>query len=183
MINKCTITGIAAINQQNILGIDGHMPWGRIKNDLQFYKEMTVGKSLICGGNTYRSLPPAALKNRQIFVLSRQTPNDLPDNVVFINEFLCPGFIIDTVKDYLISDEIMIVGGGLIYKVFEQQYDKFYLTSISGQEFETENKTVTYFDTDLSIRSKELGWKTSIYDWDIVHNDVGSFDVKIQELS
>lgn len=183
MIDNFVITGIAAVNQQNILGIDGHMPWGKIKGDLAFYKEMTLNKTIICGGNTYRSLPPAAIKNRQIFVLSRENPSNLPDNVTFLNEFLCPSFIIDRVKEDAISREIMIVGGGLIYKVFEDQYDRFYLTRILGQDFPTSGKTVTYFDTDLSKRAKALNWKNTIEDWFLEENDVGFFDVKITQMS
>lgn len=182
MINKFIITGIAAVNQQNILGIDGHMPWGKIKSDLAFYKEQTLGKTVVCGGNTYRSLPPAALKNRQIVVLSRTTPETVPDNVVFINHFFSPAFIIEDIASVAISKEIMIAGGGLIYRIFEDQYDKFYLTKISGPDFETENKNVVYFDTDLSKQSQRLGWKETIYDWNIEHNSIGSFDVKILEL-
>lgn len=183
MIRNYTITGIAAVNQQNILGIDGHMPWGKIKGDLAFYKEQTLGKTVVCGGNTYRSLPPAALKNRKTIVLTRQEPVNLPENVVFLNHFFAPSFIIEDLEPYAISNEIMVVGGGLIYRVFEDQYDKFFLTNIYGQDFETEGKNVVYFETDLSKQSKKLNWKTKIHDWFIEHNDVGSFDVKIQELS
>jgi dihydrofolate reductase len=183
MIKNFTITGIAAINQQNILGIDGHMPWGKIKGDLSFYKEQTLGKTVVCGGNTFRSLPPAALKNRQTVVLTRQKPSIEIENVIFLDQFFSPGFIIEDIADLAISNEIMIVGGGLIYRVFENQYDKFYLTEINGQDFETQNKNVVYFDADLEPRSKEMKWTTKIHDWFIERNDIGGFDVKIKEMS
>ncbi|MCK9532685.1 MAG: dihydrofolate reductase [Gammaproteobacteria bacterium] len=183
MISKFVITGIAAVNQQNILGINGKMPWGQIKGDLAFYKQMTLNKTLVCGGNTYKSLPKAALANRQTFVITRQEPENLPENVHFINEFPCPGFIIDDIKDKAISKEIMIIGGGLIYQAFQEQYDKFYLTEISGKDFTTKNKEVTYFETDLKKRIAEKQWTNKIIDWFIEENHIGKFDVKIQEWS
>lgn len=183
MIHNHVITGIAAINQQNILGIDGHMPWGRIKSDLAFYKSETVGKTLICGGNTYRSLPPAALKNRKIVVLTREKPINLPDNIMFLNEYLCPGFVMEDIKHFADSEEIMVVGGGLIYKFFEFQYDKFYLTTINGPSFDVEGKNVVYFDIDIKERARDKSWTPKTIDWVIENNEFGSFDVKIQEWS
>lgn len=184
MIHNFVITGIAAINQQNILGIDGHMPWGRIKSDLAFYKSETIGKTLICGGNTYRSLPPQALKNRKIVVLTRQQPpEDLSDNIMFLNEYLCPGFVMEDIKNFVNSEEIMIVGGGLIYKFFEFQYDKFYLTTIKGQDFDTTSRNVVYFDVDLKSRGSEKNWSKRTIEWTTEENEIGKFDVKIQELS
>lgn len=183
MISGYTITGIAATNQQNILGIDGDMPWGKIKHDLMFYKSMTQGKTLICGGNTFRSLPPVAIKNRQIFVLSRQKFDYLPDNVKQIENFYCPGFIIEEMVGQTISNEIMVVGGGLVYQLFEDQYDKFYMTEIVGKDFDVENKNVVYFEADLEKRSLALNWKKKQINAFKESNNVGDFDVKIFELS
>lgn len=184
MIRKFTISGIAATNQQNLLGIDGFMPWGRIKRDLKFYKSMTVGKSLVCGGNTFRSLPPQAFISRQLFVISRQpVPENLPDNVIFINELVCPGHIIDHIEPLAISNELMVIGGGMIYRVFEEQYDKFYLTKINGPDFDINKNDVVYFEADLSKRSSQLKWSEKILDQFDEENSLGKFNVKIVEMS
>jgi dihydrofolate reductase len=182
MIKDFTITGIAARNQQNILGIGGKMPWGKITGDLEFYKQQTLNKTVVCGGNTYRSLPKSALKNRQTIVFSRSIPDVIPDNVHFIDHLICPGFFIEDIAHLAISNEIMIAGGGFIYNFFQHQYDKFYLTEISGPDFDTTQDDVVYFDVDLNSRGKNLNWTTKIYDWFIEHNNVGSFDVKILEM-
>src|SRR3546814_15272235 len=81
--------------------------------------------------------------------------------------------IIDDIKEKAISKEIMIIGGGLIYQAFQEQYDKFYLTEISGKNFTTKNKEVTYFETDLKKRIAEKQWTNKIIDWFIEENQIG----------
>ena len=45
---------IAAIGYNNELGLDNRLLW-HIPEDLAFYKEMTMGKNIIMGRNTFQS--------------------------------------------------------------------------------------------------------------------------------
>ena len=183
MIKRFTITGIAAVNQQNILGIDGDMPWGRLKSDLTFFKKMTVSKSLICGGNTFKTLPPKALEGREFFVITNAKDLVVPSNVHIVNNFVCPSFFIEDYVDQITSKEIMVIGGGLIYRMFEKQYDQFYMTNISGPEFDITDKQVTYFDADITTRSSEMKWSTKRIANFHESNNIGDFNIAINLLS
>ncbi len=66
---------IVAMAPNRAIGLKGKLPWPPIKEDLMWFKEFTMGKTLVMGWNTYNSLP-VKLKGRKICVLSREwTPS------------------------------------------------------------------------------------------------------------
>ena len=49
---------IACVASNGVIGKDGKMPWGNgFKDDLAFFKKYTMGKTVVMGRRTYRSLP------------------------------------------------------------------------------------------------------------------------------
>ena len=62
------ITLIAAVGKNNAIGKDGAIPWC-IPEDLEFFKQETIGGFLIMGRKTWESLP-SKLPNRVNCVLS-----------------------------------------------------------------------------------------------------------------
>jgi dihydrofolate reductase len=65
------ITLIAAVNHNMLLGKDNKMPW-HIKEDLVFFKEQTINKTVLMGRKTFESIK-GVLPNRTIYVLTSQT--------------------------------------------------------------------------------------------------------------
>ncbi len=47
---------IAAASENNVIGLNGHLPW-RLPDDMQRFKELTIGHTVIMGRKTYESLP------------------------------------------------------------------------------------------------------------------------------
>lgn len=47
---------IIASNELHYIGLNGRLPW-KSKEDLQHFKKLTEGKILLCGYNTYQTLP------------------------------------------------------------------------------------------------------------------------------
>lgn len=112
------ISIIAAVSQNNIIGKDGKLPWN-IPNDLQWFKSHTSNKTIIMGRKTFESLPKI-LPNRKHVVFSR-------------NVFYNPGGVevVHTVEQALKQDEnLFIIGGAEIYKMFLPYADRIYLTEI-----------------------------------------------------
>lgn len=72
-MSRSHIELIAAVGPHWELGLDGGMPWGRIKGDLALFRRVTQGKALIMGRKTWDSLPPEhrPLKGRHNIILSR----------------------------------------------------------------------------------------------------------------
>ena len=63
------ISIIAAMSQNRVIGLDNSLPW-RLPADLRFFKEKTMGHTLIMGRKTYDSLKKF-LAGRRIIVLTR----------------------------------------------------------------------------------------------------------------
>ena len=108
---------IAAVGKNLELGKDNKLVW-HIPEDLKYFKEITTGKTVVMGRKTYESIGKA-LPNRNNIVLSRN--NIRLDDVTVINNY----------KEVLnISDNVFIIGGASIYKLFLPYADNIYLTEI-----------------------------------------------------
>lgn len=141
------ISIIAAIGENLELGKNNDLIW-QLPNDLKYFKEVTKGKMVVMGKNTYKSLPKI-LPNRTNVVLT--FPSDLeqfPEDVkVFhsIEEFLQAN------KDY--KEEIFIIGGASIYKQFIGLADNIYLTEINASDSDAE---VYFPEFDKALYDKEI---------------------------
>ena len=115
------ISIIAAIGENNELGKDNKLIW-HLKEDMQYFKEMTMDKKVVMGLKTYKSLP-GILKGREYIVLST-TVDSLPNAMVFHS--------FDELLEYLdtLTEEVMIIGGASVYKLFLPYADYLYLTEI-----------------------------------------------------
>ena len=130
---------IAAVGKNLELGKDNKLIW-HIPEDLRYFKEMTTNKTIVMGRKTYESIGKP-LPNRKNIVLTRQ--NIKIDNVEVIND-------IEQVFD--INDDIFIIGGETIYKLFLPYADHLYLT-----EIEDEREADSYFPSfDKQKYKKEI---------------------------
>lgn len=120
---------IAAVGKNRELGAKNQLLW-HIREDLQFFKEMTVGHTIVMGRNTFFSLPKV-LPNRKHLVLTSK--NDIfPAEVV-----LCK--TVDEILAYSGTEDLYIIGGAQIYGTFYPHADVMYLTEIDK----------TYEDADV----------------------------------
>jgi dihydrofolate reductase len=123
------ISMIAAMANNRVIGADNAMPW-HLPADLKHFKKITLGKPIIMGRKTYASIGKA-LPGRLNIVVSSDINFKLPDATVVQN---CEQAI-DTSTEYCskqqIEDpEVMIIGGGTIYKHFLAFCNRLYLTHI-----------------------------------------------------
>jgi len=115
---------VAAIGANNELGLDNNLIW-RIKEDLAFYRKLTLHQNIIMGRKTFESMPSKALEERNIFVLSSSKLDTHYD----IN---CYNSVEELLKCIEITNEIFIVvGGSQIYKTLMPYVDTMYLTEIN----------------------------------------------------
>ncbi|MBR4177835.1 MAG: dihydrofolate reductase [Bacilli bacterium] len=115
---------IAAIGKNNELGKDNGLIW-HLPGDLKFFKETTTGKTIIMGRKTFESLP-RMLPNRHHIVISRC--NNFPSEVEVYNSL---EDLLDAKKG--IDEELFVIGGASIYKLFLDYSDKLYLTEIDAE--------------------------------------------------
>ncbi len=111
---------IAAVGKQNQIGLNGTMPW-RNREDLQFFKEMTLNNKVVFGRKTYSEMPK--LKNREIYIVSKtqQDFKTIPD----FHKFL---------KNHKDDDELYFIAGG--QQIYEQALDYCNILLISRINYE-----------------------------------------------
>lgn len=116
------ITIIAAIGKNLELGYNNDLIW-KIPEDLNFFRDNTMGKTIVMGLNTFNSLPKI-LPNRKHIVLTRKNI-ELDSSVIVMHN-------IDELLKYIDNnnEEIMIIGGAMIYNEMIGYADKMILTEI-----------------------------------------------------
>jgi dihydrofolate reductase len=57
---------VFALGEAGEFGLRGGLPWGRIKEDMKIFREHTMGRVVVCGPKTFKSMGP--LKGRTIAV-------------------------------------------------------------------------------------------------------------------
>ncbi len=116
---------ILAMDSNKLVGKKGTkngLPW-HYKEDLQFYKKMTINKKNIMGRETYDSIG-FPLPNRDTYVLSRNS------NLKY------EGVTIVSLEDVLKlnkdnqEEEIMVTGGVQVFELLKDYVDIIYLTCI-----------------------------------------------------
>lgn len=107
------ITSILAINNKEVIGDKGGIPWYN-SEDLKHFKEITEGHAVIMGSKTWHSIPEKyrPLKNRRNIVLSKKHKK-LKGAEVFDNP--------KTALAKLYNDgvkELFVIGGKSLYYYF-----------------------------------------------------------------
>lgn len=126
------ITLIVAVNNKNTIGLKGTMPWHN-REDLQHFKNVTMGKKVVMGSRTIVGLPKP-LEGRHVLMVSSRAKGE--DVIHDFEAFL---------KEHETSEEdIIIAGGGQIYKQ-AQPYAKTILLSKIDDDTEGD----TFFDPSL----------------------------------
>ncbi len=124
------ISLVAAMAKNRVIGVNGEMPW-HLPGELQYFKELTMGKPIIMGRTTFESIG-RPLPGRRNIVISRQ-PHLLPTTV---DAVASPAEALALVADI---PEVMVIGGGQIYQHFLPQATRLYITHIdlevSGDTF------------------------------------------------
>lgn len=115
---------IAAIGKNNELGKNNDLIW-KIKEDLKFFKDTTMGHSVVMGRNTFLSLPKVLPGRKNIVISDVDIKNNDIEMYRSIKEFL------NNYKEY--KDEMFVIGGASIYRQFIDLASKLYLTEIDDE--------------------------------------------------
>lgn len=118
------LTIIAAIGKNGELGNNNELIW-KIPEDMKFFKENTIGKYIVMGKNTLKSLP-GLLLNRKHIVLTRKSAELDSEVIVFHNK--------EDLLNYIksLDEEVMVIGGAQIYSLLIEYADKMLLTEIDA---------------------------------------------------
>lgn len=121
------ISLVLAMDINRVIGDKDKLPWHYPK-DLERYNNLTRGKIVLMGDNTYFSLKGyykgEKLPYEKIYLASQkeQLEVDFKDNIVILKD------LIRFLKE--VKEEIFIVGGKTIYELSAPYADYIYLTVI-----------------------------------------------------
>ncbi|MDH5433096.1 MAG: type 3 dihydrofolate reductase [Gammaproteobacteria bacterium] len=120
-MSKPTISLVCAMAKNRVIGKDNQMPW-HLPADLQHFKKVTMGKPIIMGRKTYESIG-RPLPGRQNIVVSRNADLTIEgcDTATSFEEALA---LVES------HDEVMVIGGGLLYQQTLPFANKLHLTFI-----------------------------------------------------
>lgn len=120
------IMGPVAFSDNYVIGIKNDLPW-HLPEDLRHFKEVTMGKTVLMGRNTYDSIfnrLGKPLPGRKSIVVSRQIDFIPPEGVT----------VFDNLDKALTStsEDIYIIGGGEIFRQTLPLAKKMYATHVYG---------------------------------------------------
>lgn len=113
---------ICALAENNAIGCQNQLLY-HLRADLQRFKALTTGHTIIMGRRTYESLPKGALPNRRNIVLSRQEGLSFPGTEVFAS-------LQEALDACTPEEEIYIIGGASVYEEALPLADRLYLTHV-----------------------------------------------------
>lgn len=140
---------IVATTREGIIGKEGALAW-RIPKDLQYFKKVTMGKTMIMGRKTFESLP-GMLPGRKHVVLTRNRDLSFPEGVEVLHN------LEEVLKYRDLSEEVMIIGGGELFQHFMPYCEKLYITYVN-KEFQGD----TYFPLEKLTDFVEVHRETAL---------------------
>lgn len=118
---------IAAVAENGIIGAGNAMPW-KLSSDLKRFKALTMGKPVIMGRKTFESIGKP-LPGRANIVVSRQR-GFAPKGVTVVGSV--DAALVTAEEKAAGGDEIMVIGGGEIYRSAIDRADRLYITHVEA---------------------------------------------------
>ena len=147
------ISAIAVTNKNRSIGFQNKLLW-KLPPDLEHFKKITAGHTVIMGGNTFVSL-------------GRPLPNRVNIVITKNKDFAAPGCVIvsspdealtraKTEEEKLENDhkEIFIIGGASIYAQLLPHVEKLYLTIVDDEPAEVDTYFPDYFEFKITNESE-----------------------------
>ncbi len=130
------ISLIAAVAKNGVIGNKNQLPWN-IPEDLKNFKKITSGNTIVMGFRTFESIGKPLL-NRKNIILTKETEREIDFKLKNTKDL----FFVNSISEVFeisnpLKEEIFIIGGSQIYKLFIEQnlIQKVYLTLIN-EDFE-----------------------------------------------
>ena len=120
---RMAIIGIVAVDRNGAIGKGGRLPW-HYSADMKFFKEITMGNSVVMGRHTWLTLK-GPLKNRLNIVLSREKNIQPQDSLIVLSD-------IESVLEFSGNHEghLFVIGGAQVYESFLPYIERWFVTEV-----------------------------------------------------
>ncbi len=132
MFKNIKISIIAAMSNNNVIGLNNQLPW-HLPKDLQHFKTITLGKNLLMGRKTYQSIFSyinKPLPQRNSFVLSKSSLEERYTNFENIKVFA----EFESIEEFMHKNQqtqLYIIGGEQIYKQMIDYADELIISHVN----------------------------------------------------
>ena len=114
---------ISAVAENRVIGNKNALPW-HLPADFKYFKETTLGKTVVMGLNTFNSIGGKPLPGRKHIILSNDPNYQAPADCVVARSI---DEVVEMIKDV---PEAMICGGASVYRQFLPLAQRLYLTYV-----------------------------------------------------
>ncbi|NOU66664.1 dihydrofolate reductase [Paenibacillus sp. LMG 31461] len=135
-----SISFIFAMDRNRAIGVNNKLPW-HLPGDLKFFKNVTMGHPILMGRKTYESIGKP-LPGRRNVILTQNTAYQAEGCEVIHS--------VDEAIDAFRDQELFVIGGAEIFKLFASHVNRMYITYIED-EFEADT-----FMSDLDLSNWTL---------------------------
>lgn len=147
------ISAIAVTNKNRAIGFKNKLLWN-LPPDLEHFKKITSGHTIIMGGNTFISLG-RPLPNRVNIVITKNKDFSAPGCIIVSS----PEESLERAKieeEKLDNDhkEIFVIGGASIYSQLLPQTKKIYLTIVDDEAAEADTFFPDYSEFKITNESE-----------------------------
>ena len=118
------ISLIAAMDENRLIGIDNRLPW-QLPADLQYFRQVTMGKPILMGRKTYESIG-RPLPGRMNIVLTSD-PAFTADGCTVVHS------VEEALNAAAGNDEVMVIGGASVYRHMLPIAQRLYMTLVHAQ--------------------------------------------------
>lgn len=134
------ISIIAAVGRNYELGRNNDLIW-HFHKDMVFFRETTIGSTVLMGRKTFESLPKALPKRRNIVITNDK-------NYIAEGAEVCHS--VDDALELCKNDNVFVIGGGKIYQQFIDMADSLYLTEVEAECDDADTYFPTFNKADYS---------------------------------
>ena len=113
---------IAAISENNVIGNNGQIPWD-LKDDLNFFREKTLGDVVVMGRKTFESIGKPLPSRRNVILTSGE--------ILGMEYYSSVEDIVEIAKDC--SRNVWICGGSSVYESFIDHCCTAVITHVFGK--------------------------------------------------
>ena len=153
-----TVTIVAAVARNGVIGVDGGLPW-HLPDELALFKELTMGHVLVMGRRTYESVG-RPLPGRTTVVVTRQPDWRGAEGVLRAGSVAAALDLGATV-----DDEVFVVGGAQVYSEALPLADRLALTFVDAEpEGDTRFPEVDWSQWRETARLAGTGWTRVVFD-------------------
>jgi len=121
------LVSVAALDENRLIGDDGELPWPSIPADKQQYRARIANDPVILGRVTFESMLDDLPGSHQI-VLSRSRESfdvETAHHASGVDDAIA-------VAESLAAERAYVIGGGVIYDLFQPHVDRMVLSRVAG---------------------------------------------------